>query len=207
METDADQSNADKKSVVKSYTINPGTFKVVTFSPEMVNFNFYEPLPTRSLPPIPHGATPDEETTLLNRHESRVIRCRRLLRSPLLKGAVYQKYHSLANERKLRFAASTCNVELLCEMLDRGTNPNCYDEHKRSPLHLAACRGYGDVITILLQHGANPNIVDSLGNTPLHLSVISASSRKFNNVVRILLNHGASVHVTDRTGLFFEYFL
>ncbi|XP_055377103.1 ankyrin repeat domain-containing protein 54 [Condylostylus longicornis] len=103
-------------------------------------------------------------------------------------------------ERKLRLAASTCNIELLTNLLKSGVDPNCSDEHKRSPLHLAACRGYTDIVSQLLKYGANPNIVDSLGNTPLHLAVISASSTNFNLVVRILLQQGASVHVIDRSG-------
>lgn len=197
METDADQCNGNRDSETEgmlattSCTIKPGSFMVVEKSLQtFVNFQFYDP----------QRAQLDDETNLLLRHESRIMRRKRDPR----RSSVFQKYNSLANERKLRFAASTSNIELLCEMLDRGTSPNCSDEHKRSPLHLAACRGYGDIITMLLQHGANPNIIDSLGNTPLHLSVISASSKKFNNVVRILLNHGASVHVTDRTGRFLE---
>lgn len=204
METDAaDPSSSDEKGKITSYTITPGSFQMIPFTPDLSlslgTYNFFDQQPL-SLPPLPapppHGRSQEDET-----FRSKIMRCRRL---PMMKkGALYHKYNSLANERKIRFAASTCNVELLCEMLERGTNPNCCDEHKRSPLHLAACRGYGDIITMLLQHGANPNILDSLGNTPLHLSVISASSRKFNNVVRILLNHGASVHVTDRTGRLF----
>lgn len=199
METDADQNNKSDGDFVESVTIDPGSYKyqLMTFCP--ANFNFFD-----ANPPLSQStATSDEESTLHHRNrqnDSRVARFRRRRLDTCPGQAIYLKYHSLANERKIRFASSTCNIELLCEMLDRGTSPNCYDEHRRSPLHLAACRGYGDIIQMLLQHGANPNIVDSLGNTPLHLSVISASSKKYNNVVRILLNNGASVHVTDRTG-------
>lgn len=103
-------------------------------------------------------------------------------------------------ERKLRMAASVCNVEEVTRLLENGTNPNCTDEYKRSPLHLASCRGYTTVVTELLKFGANPNIVDLLGNTPLHLAVISASSNSFNTVVKILLEGGASVHALDRNG-------
>lgn len=44
-------------------------------------------------------------------------------------------------ERKLRLAASICNVELLNRLLESGANPDAADEHLRSPLHLAASRG------------------------------------------------------------------
>lgn len=105
-----------------------------------------------------------------------------------------------SNGFRLRLAASTCNTELLTRMLEKGTDPNSSDGHKRSSLHLAACRGYDEIVYLLLRYGANPNIVDSLGNTPLHLAVTSASSNKFNLVVRILLQGGASLHVYDRSG-------
>lgn len=47
----------------------------------------------------------------------------------------------IPNERKLRVAASVANTELLKRLLDSGTDPNSYDDHKRTALHLAASRG------------------------------------------------------------------
>ncbi|XP_055844235.1 ankyrin repeat domain-containing protein 54 [Episyrphus balteatus] len=125
------------------------------------------------------------------------LRCRKRIWSRL---SGFANIQAEMNGRRLRLAASTCNVELLTRMLEKLTDPNSSDEHKRSPLHLAACRGYDEIVSLLLRFGANPNIVDSLGNTPLHLAVISASSNNFNQVVRILLQGGASLHVYDRSG-------
>lgn len=122
---------------------------------------------------------------------------------PRMKRLMYCSYNNIiteSNNRKLRTAASTCNIELLNRILDSGGNPNAADEYNRSPLHLAACRGYIPIVQQLLKYGANPNVVDSLGNTPLHLAVISASSNNFNVVVRVLLQGGASVHMFDRSG-------
>ncbi|EDW17198.1 ankyrin repeat domain-containing protein 54 [Drosophila mojavensis] len=122
---------------------------------------------------------------------------------PRMKRLMYCSYNNIlteSNNRKLRTAASTCNIELLNRILESGGNPNAADEFNRSPLHLAACRGYIPIVQQLLKYGANPNVVDSLGNTPLHLAVISASSNNFNVVVRILLQGGASVHMYDRSG-------
>lgn len=200
METDEEPSSPEKQGELTSHFISPGSFKMISFIPNVTNLELQllnQPLPLPPPPPL----TNSKELINSHRRNKSLIRRQRLNE----RSALYMKYYSLSNERQLRFAASTCNVEVLWNMLNRGTNPNCYDEHKRSPLHLAACRGYGDIITILLQNGANPNIVDSLGNTPLHLAVISASSKKFNNVVRILLHHGASVHAKDRTGKFFYF--
>ncbi|KAH8316981.1 hypothetical protein KR074_002690 [Drosophila pseudoananassae] len=111
----------------------------------------------------------------------------------------YSNILTQSNGRKLRTAASTCNIELLNRILESGANPNAADEYNRSPLHLAACRGYIPIVQQLLKYGANPNVVDSLGNTPLHLAVISASSNNFNVVVGVLLQGGASVHMYDRS--------
>lgn len=49
---------------------------------------------------------------------------------------------AISKQRKLRLAASLCNTELIMRLLDDGVNPDSADEHKRSPLHLAASRGY-----------------------------------------------------------------
>lgn len=110
----------------------------------------------------------------------------------------YNKSESIG--RKLRYASSTNNTELVSRLLESGADPNTSDEYKRSPLHLAACRGYIHVMQLLLKFGANPNVIDSLGNTPLHLAIISASSNNFNIVVCMLLHNGASVHMFDRSG-------
>ncbi|XP_046988448.1 ankyrin repeat domain-containing protein 54 [Schistocerca americana] len=100
------------------------------------------------------------------------------------------------NERKLRHACSTNNLDLVQALLDMGVNPNCYDDQRRSPLHLAACRGYADVVKLLLDKGANPNQRDSLGNTPLHLAACTNNL----SVVTLLLKAGTDVSSLDLFG-------
>ncbi|XP_046403001.1 ankyrin repeat domain-containing protein 54 isoform X2 [Ischnura elegans] len=102
----------------------------------------------------------------------------------------------LHGERKLRLAASTNNVEEVRRLLNNGINPNCYDNHRRSPLHLSSCRGYAEVVRALLEYGANPNQRDALGNTPLHLAACT------NNVavVTLLLKAGTDVSSNDMHG-------
>lgn len=196
METEAEQPSVDSeiKGTIETITINPGNFKVVTFSPEtFANFNAYR----EPSPPQPfhfHSNLHDQVKTYRKDHVHRyVFRSKRIADTRISK-------NSIRNIRKLLFAATTCNVELLADMLEDGMDPNSCDQHKRSALHLAACRGYTNIIAILLQKKANPNVKDSLGNTPLHLAVISACSKKYIDVVRILLNYKASVHSTDRAG-------
>ncbi|CAH0729972.1 unnamed protein product, partial [Brenthis ino] len=92
--------------------------------------------------------------------------------------------------------ASTNNTDLVEKLLLSGADPNCSDEHKRSPLHLAACRGYVEVVKMLIRHGANPNIKDTLGNTPLHL----AACTNHIPVVIELLDAGTDVSSHDKNG-------
>lgn len=111
----------------------------------------------------------------------------------------YVRYGSsiiASRNKRLRFAASTNNIELVEKLLLAGADPNTADEHKRSALHFAACRGYVDVVKLLLRHGANPNNKDTLGNTPLHL----AACINHIPVVIELLDAGTDVSSNDRNG-------
>ncbi|CAK1544926.1 unnamed protein product [Leptosia nina] len=98
--------------------------------------------------------------------------------------------------KKLRFAAGTNNTELVEKLLQAGADPNNTDKHLRSPLHLAACRGYAEVVKILIKYGANPNIKDTLGNTPLHLAACTSHIP----VVIALLGAGTDVSSNDKNG-------
>jgi len=102
-------------------------------------------------------------------------------------------------ERKLRLAANTNNTEMLERLLaQNGTKVDvrCVDEHKRSPLHFAAAKGYSEVVAILLQHGADPNQKDQLGNTAMHL----AACTNHVPVVTLLLRAGTDLNTIDNNG-------
>jgi len=103
---------------------------------------------------------------------------------------------NIAAARRLCRAVSTNDVERVAALLANGANPNCTDCQQRSVLHLAACRGYCDIVRLLLERGADPNIKDPLGNTPLHLAACT------NNVavVTLLLKAGTHVDSTDHFG-------
>lgn len=100
---------------------------------------------------------------------------------------------------------STNNTQTVAVLLNSGVSPNAADEFKRAPLHLAACRGYIQILQykyiiiilecgklnlligrLLLAKGANPNQKDAMGNTALHLAACT------NNVpvVTLLLKAG-----------------
>ncbi|XP_012259130.1 ankyrin repeat domain-containing protein 54-like [Athalia rosae] len=100
------------------------------------------------------------------------------------------------NERKMRLAAATNNIEMISRILANGVSPNNRDDQGRSPLHIAASRGYTEVVRLLLEHGADPNQRDCLGNTPLHLAVVTSKIA----VVTLLLKAGTDVLSLDQHG-------
>ncbi|KAJ8683242.1 hypothetical protein QAD02_019034 [Eretmocerus hayati] len=112
---------------------------------------------------------------------------------------VSRRFHYLAtaNERKMRLAASTNNIELMQMLLKAGVSPNNHDESaNRTPLHLAASRGYTEMVSLLLSYGADPNRRDCIGNTPLHLAVVTGKI----SVVTLLLMAGSDVTSSDSHG-------
>ncbi|XP_011868770.1 PREDICTED: ankyrin repeat domain-containing protein 54-like isoform X2 [Vollenhovia emeryi] len=99
-------------------------------------------------------------------------------------------------EQKMRFAATTNNVDLIKKLLDFGVSPNNQDEHGRTPLHISACRGYTKIVSLLLENGADPNKRDCIGNTPLHLATVNSKL----SVVMPLLTAGTDVLALDSYG-------
>jgi len=52
----------------------------------------------------------------------------------------------VADSHKLCRAANMNNIELLEQFLKNGVDPNCWDSRKRTPLHLAASKGYPEAV-------------------------------------------------------------
>jgi len=100
-------------------------------------------------------------------------------------------------DRKLRGAANTNNTELVDRLLSTTmASVHSVDEHKRSPLHFAAAKGYSEVVEVLLRHGADPNQKDRLGNTAMHL----AACTNHVPVVTLLLRAGTDLTTLDNNG-------
>jgi hypothetical protein len=68
------------------------------------------------------------------------------------------------------------------DVLDRGAYTDATDDHGQSALHVAASRGYGDIVHLLLCYEANKNMKDEDGNTPRDL----AEKNGFHKVIDIL---------------------
>lgn len=90
-------------------------------------------------------------------------------------------------EFRLMFLANERDVEGIKELLDSGIDVNFRDIDNRTALHVAACQGFTEVVTLLLERGADVDPKDRWGSTPLG----DALYYKNHEVIKLLEKHGA----------------
>ncbi|ERM99785.1 hypothetical protein AMTRI_Chr11g102180 [Amborella trichopoda] len=78
-------------------------------------------------------------------------------------------------------------------LINAGADPLKTDYDGRTPLHLAASRGYEDIVMFLIRQRASVNCTDKFGNSPLLEAVKAGNVR----VSKILVEHGASINIED----------
>lgn len=81
----------------------------------------------------------------------------------------------------------------LKSLIRAGADPKKTDYDGRSPLHLAACRGYEDIILLLIHEGVEINVKDNFGNTPLFEAVKNGHDQ----IASLLVREGASLKIDD----------
>ncbi|KAH0543126.1 hypothetical protein FGG08_002552 [Glutinoglossum americanum] len=104
--------------------------------------------------------------------------------------------HIPRDEQVKRFfvAATLGNASLLRKLLGNDKSLTMeVQEHSRTALHLAAIKGYPDLIRPLLESGADANAKDLRGRVPLHW----ASIRGYTEVARLLLEGSANIALKD----------
>ncbi|CAL9121550.1 unnamed protein product [Musa textilis] len=76
--------------------------------------------------------------------------------------------------------AATGNSYFLEKLLKARMDPDIGDSRGRTPLHIAASKGYEDCVLVLLDHAGNINIQDMDGNTPLWDAIAAKHHKIFN---------------------------
>ena len=94
------------------------------------------------------------------------------------------------NEKALIEAAQKGDTTTVVALLKAGTNPNCHNEFKDTPLHEAARYNRIDAVKVLLAHGADVTALTNTKQTPLHYAAFSNSV----DAAKVLLTHGADVN-------------
>lgn len=88
---------------------------------------------------------------------------------------------------RLMYLSNEGDLEGIKELLGSGVNVNFRDIDDRTPLHIAACQGFTEVVELLLQHDAKVDPKDRWGSTPL----ADAIHYKKHDVIKLLEKHGA----------------
>lgn len=107
-----------------------------------------------------------------------------------------QNYDTETPEVRLIQAARKGDIDVVTDLLHRGTNPNCFNENGVTPLHFACDGGFQDVVRLLLAENADPNAQAKTGFTPLHCAVYFGRTQ----TVQLLLEMGASANIKDKAG-------
>jgi len=88
------------------------------------------------------------------------------------------------------------NIELTCDLLERGADPMVQADDGLIPLQAASLGGHTEAIRVLLEHGVDLTAEDNHGWPPLHLASLAGHAE----VVRILLEHGADATTRGTDG-------
>ncbi|XP_021909583.1 potassium channel SKOR-like isoform X2 [Carica papaya] len=101
--------------------------------------------------------------------------------------------HELELVMRLNCAAHEGDFYQLKRLIEAGADPSKRDYDGRSPLHIAASRGYEKITEFLIEQGLDVNIADKFGNTPLLEAIRNGNDQ----VVDLLVRGGASLKIDD----------
>ncbi|CAK7324876.1 unnamed protein product [Dovyalis caffra] len=97
---------------------------------------------------------------------------------------------------RLNCAAFDGDYYRLKRLIGAGADPNKADYDRRSPLHIAASKGYEDITVLLIEQRVDVNLSDKFGNTPL----LEAIKGGHDDVASLLVKAGASLTIDDAGG-------
>ena len=93
----------------------------------------------------------------------------------------------------LHYACQLGDYESVEILINSDAIIDAYSNNKRIPLHLAAYKGYPNIVEFLLKNGSDPNYKDELGCTPLHLAAKKGNVK----CMEFLLNYDAELYCQD----------
>ncbi|XP_062228605.1 potassium channel KOR1-like [Phragmites australis] len=94
---------------------------------------------------------------------------------------------------RVNSAAFYGDLHQLKSLIRAGADPKNTDYDGRSPLHLAASRGYEDVVQFLINEGVDINLTDQFGDTPL----LEAVKQGHERVASLLFGKGAKLSLKN----------
>ncbi|XP_051203927.1 potassium channel KOR1-like [Lolium perenne] len=94
---------------------------------------------------------------------------------------------------RVNSAAFYGDLHQLKGLIRAGADPKNTDYDGRSPLHLAASKGYEDVAQFLIHEGADIDLIDKFGNTPL----LEAVKQGHDRVASLLFSKGAKLNLEN----------
>ena len=97
----------------------------------------------------------------------------------------------------LHSAVRSNRLDLVDEFLYCKADPNVTDSQHRTPIFLAAEKGFWEIAELLLKYGAKLNVHDADGNTPLHRAVVGGSTR----IVLAFQRKGAKANIKNKKDL------
>ncbi|CAN6584787.1 unnamed protein product [Malus baccata var. baccata] len=114
----------------------------------------------------------------------------KLLESDII---LYIGKHEMELVMKVNCAAYDGDFYRVKRLIGAGADPNKMDYDGRSPLHVAASKGFVDITRFLIEQGAAAEMSDKYGNTPL----LEAIKNGHDEVASLLVKAGASLAVDD----------
>ncbi|KAM3703026.1 hypothetical protein ACJW31_04G066200 [Castanea mollissima] len=115
---------------------------------------------------------------------------RKILESDI---TLYIGQHESELAMRLNCAAYDGDIYRLKRLINAGADPNKTDYDGRSPLHVAASKGYEDITLFLIGQRVGVSISDKFGNTPL----LEAIKNGHDQVASLLVKAGAAPTVDD----------
>lgn len=88
------------------------------------------------------------------------------------------------------------DIMLLESLLEKDASVDFKDQYGLTAIHIAAIKGYKDVVMLLVEFGSSLECIDAEGRTPLHMAVVGGCK----DTVEVLINRGANVNVQCNRG-------